>query len=647
MIKKQAILHVDGMTCASCEKRIAHALKALDGVSDARASLRGGKVEIEYDEGKAGPDQIRAAIEKAGYSVRAKPGATTAIALGIGIMLAAVYLTASASGVFNALPSVNASLGYGMLFVVGLLTSVHCVAMCGGIALSQSVSKISAEKRTLEKIIPGLQYNGGRILSYTIIGGLVGALGGAFNFSPLFKGIIAGAAGLFMVMLGLKMLGVLPALPNISRFMPSPVRALSGRVSSSLAKQGPFAVGVLNGIMPCGPLQTMQLYALGTGSMLSGALSMLIFSVGTVPLMLIFSVGAAFLPRKFIPVMLKTSAVLVMFLGVVTLSRGAAFAGITTPLIPSYASSAGPNAAPAGGVLRGTNVSGKSEKAGVTAKVENGVQTVVTVFGSNNFVPFTVQAGVPLKWTIRISADDLNGCNNAIVVPAYNIEKKLHAGDTLVEFTPTKTGTIAYSCWMGMIRSRINVVDDVGAVGDVSPQLLIPVPAAAQGSPSASGNGVLGTASGSCCSGSTNAAFAGGKVPVDTIGIPVIKNGVQEITIAVNGQGYSPAAIVLQKGMKAVIRFKADELTSCNSRVIFPELNGQLNLSKGELATPAIPIGGDFTFQCSMGMLHGYVKTVDDINKIDLKKIKAEIGNYRASGGSGANGAIGGGCCGQ
>lgn len=55
--------------------------------------------------------------------------------------------------------------------------------------------------------------------------------------------------------------------------------------------------------------------------------------------------------------------------------------------------------------------------------------------------------------------------------------------------------------------------------------------------------------------------------------------------------------------MKAVIKFKALRLSSCNGLVMFPEYNGGLDLSKGQLETPALEITRDFTFQCWMGML--------------------------------------------
>ncbi len=660
-------LHVEGMTCSSCEARIEKALLAVPGISRATARAQGGQVVLEYEDGLASPAAARAAIEKAGYTVRDKGNASTLIALGIGLVLASAYMIASSAGLFNALPKIDATIGYGMLFVVGLLTSVHCVAMCGGIALSQSIKALPAgavDDKTpsrplggnLSRLVPGLLYNGGRIISYTIVGGIVGALGSAFDFSPTIKGMIAGAAGLFMLYLGLKMLGLVPAMPKLTRLLPAAAAERIEAMRQTAAGRGPFAIGLLNGLMPCGPLQTMQLYALGTGSLMAGALSMFIFSVGTVPLMLAFGLAATLLPRRFLPVMVKASAILVMFLGVVTFSRAASLAGIA---LPSFGPGSGLSLAAAGAVagsgegptagagdgLVATTVSGTTN-AGIVAKLENGVQTVTTEFKDGYYVPFTVQAGVPVKWTIRVTEDELNGCNNPVTIPAYGIRKVLVPGDNLVEFTPKKTGTIVYTCWMGMITSRIRVVADLSsapAAGDAADGSVAAADGSApDGSQASRLQGLLGGGAG-CCSGTNNPAFAGGRVPTDTIGMPVVKDGVQEITITVDNRGYTPAAILLQKGMKAVIKFKAAQLSSCNNVVMFPEYNGGLDLSKGQLETPPIPITNDFTFQCWMGMLHGYVKTVDDLAKVDVAKVRAELSKYRAT----KKGGGAGGCCGQ
>lgn len=638
---KRETIYVDGMTCSACEARISKNLLAIKGVSRVEAQVQGGKVSVEFDDRLTSLKVLNVAIEKVGYSVRERKGASMTIPLGIGLLLAAAYLLASSSGLFNAIPTVDASIGYAMLFVMGLLTSIHCVAMCGGIALSQSVRNLEppssgpVESR-LRRLSPALLYNTGRVLSYTVIGGIVGALGAAFSFSPTMKGIIAGLAGLFMVVLGFKMLGILKGLPKVSKLLPKGLREATATFASGFRNRGPFAVGVLNGLMPCGPLQTMQLYALGTGSAITGALSMLIFSVGTVPLMLLFGMTATLLPRKFVPIMVKASAVLVMFLGVVTFARAASLAGIALPDLPyltrsAYNSSpilakAGVSAVP----VLDTSGSASSQGGIIKAVVVDRVQTVTTEFKDGYYVPFVVQAGIPVKWTIRVTADELNGCNNPVTIPSHGVKKELVPGDNLVEFTPKKTGTIGYTCWMGMITSKITVVADLAAADAGKPSTADLL---------AEGLGAQG-AGASCCSGNTNPAFAGGKIPVENIGMPTIKNGVQEITITVNAQGYSPAAIILQKGMKAIIRFKADSLTSCNNPVVFPEFNGALDLSKGQLETPAIPVSADFTFQCWMGMVHGYAKAVDDLSKVDIDKIRTELGTYRAAGESGGS------CCG-
>ena len=93
------------------------------------------------------------------------------------------------------------------------------------------------------------------------------------------------------------------------------------------------------------------------------------------------------------------------------------------------------------------------------AQIENGVQLITTQLTSGRYSPITVNAGVPVKWTIQAAEGTINGCNNKLLIPEYGVEKKLEVGDNVIEFIPTKSGTFPYSCWMGMIRSQINVVD--------------------------------------------------------------------------------------------------------------------------------------------------------------------------------------------
>jgi sulfite exporter TauE/SafE/copper chaperone CopZ len=599
------VFQVGGMSCSSCEMKIEKGLRKLDGVKEVKASLAKSQVNVEYDSSVIEPETLMATIKKMGYEVEAsdkpapKKGSVNQL-IGMGIIIFALYFIIKSTVGFNFIPQVDKSVGYGMLFVIGLLTSLHCIAMCGGINLSQCVTYQAVEGESrFTKFKPSLLYNTGRIISYTIIGGIVGAIGSVVSFSGSAKGIVAIAGGVFMVIIGINMLDIFPWLRKIKISTP---KFFGDKIYDNTSKRGPFYVGLLNGLMPCGPLQTMQLYALGTGSFLAGATAMFLFSLGTVPLMFGFGAVSSFLSNKFTRRMLKVSAVLVIVLGLTMINRGLSLSGISIAAAPI----------PGG--------------AGSIAQIQGGVQVVTTTMESGQYQPFVVQKGIPVHWIIKAQAEDLNGCNNPVTIPQYDIQKKLVPGDNIIEFTPDQEGTVAYTCWMGMIRSYIKVVPDISKVSKTDLD---------QNNPQASG----GSGGGCCAAGAQATRFRDGRVPTDDIQVARVVNGIQEIDIKVNDQGYSPAAIVVQRGIKAKIKFIGEKLNYCNYVVVFPEYQGQLDLSQGQTETPEINITQDFTFQCGMGMLHGYAKVVDDIRNIDLNAIKKEIGAYRAAGG--------GSCCGR
>lgn len=445
------VLKIEGMTCTGCELRIEKALRKLDGVVEARAMFGNSQAYVTYDARVIGLEQIVEAIEKLDCKVSdgiGEPlGAKTPEArmpvsrlLVIAILVLALYTMLNNTVGIDFLPEIDASMSYGVLFVVGLLTSLHCVAMCGGINLSQCVSSTSDGGR-FARLRPSLMYNGGRVVSYTVIGGIVGALGSVISFSGAARGIVAVVAGVFMVIMGLNMLNVFPWLKKVIPRVPG---GFFRKMQNGKGKRGPFYVGLLNGLMPCGPLQAMQLYALGTGSFTAGALSMFLFSMGTVPLMFGFGALSSVLSGKFTHRMMKVSAVLVIALGVIMASRGLALSGLSLPSLPFGGSSGAQN--------------------GNVAVVQDSVQVVTSRLYSGRYEPITVQKGIPVKWIIKARKEDINGCNNEIIIPAFNKSKKLAPGDNIIEFTPTETGTFAYSCWMGMIRSKIVVVDDISNI---------------------------------------------------------------------------------------------------------------------------------------------------------------------------------------
>ena len=448
-------LKLAGLTCTSCETRIENKLIKIDGIQEVEVSFVTSILQIIYDADKISIEEIIKAIEKLDYGVKKDITETNSKVaknpnnqlIIIGILIFGAYLIIKNTIGFNFIPDINPNMGYGILFVVGLLTSLHCVAMCGGINLSVCVPyKFDKEETSkLAKLKPSFMYNAGRVISYTIIGGIVGALGSVFSISNAGSAFITIFAGAFMVIMGLNMLNIFPWLRRINPHMP---KIFATKIHNEKKNKGPFVVGLLNGLMPCGPLQAMQLYALGTGSFIAGSLSMLAFSLGTVPLLFVFGALGSLLSSKFSKNMIKASAMLVIVLGFVMFTRGIAFTGFSMNLFAAQSSSG--------------NASSDNQS---TAVVNNNVQEIKSTLESGQYPAITVQAGIPVKWTITADANNLNGCNNQIIIPQYNVKQKLVVGDNVITFTPTKSGTFGYSCWMGMIRSSITVVDNVKSSG--------------------------------------------------------------------------------------------------------------------------------------------------------------------------------------
>lgn len=593
------ILNIEGMSCTGCEVRIENAVKKISGVVKAKAVFNDSLVEVIYDPKIADLEKIIAAIEKLDYRVPSGSGPQPDRLkinqlLGMGIIILSLYMLVKNTVGFNFIPQVDQSMGYGILFVVGLLTSLHCIAMCGGINLSQCVSyKIGESSSKAAKFKPSLLYNGGRVISYTLIGGVVGALGSVISFSGGAKGIVAIVSGVLMIIMGLNMLNIFPWL---KRFTPRMPKIFGSKIYGNAGKNGPFYVGLLNGFMPCGPLQAMQLYALGTGSFTDGALSMFFFSVGTVPL--VFGLGAvsSILSGKFTHRMLKFSMVLVVVLGVIMVNRGLSLSGMSLSIA--------------------------SANTGNVAQVTGDVQEITTQMESGRYTPIIVQKGIPVKWTIKADADDLNGCNNPMTIPELNKQIELVPGDNLIEFTPEEEGDIVYTCWMGMISSKIKVVSDITKVSEKD------ISSSEQPS-----SGALG---GGCCSVGEATEFAGGNIPTDEIGIGEIKDGTQYIEMTVNQYGFSPAVFVLQKGVKTIWTINGEQLNSCNNPLRITEYNTEISLQSGENPLELVP-EKDFSFSCWMGMLNGYVKVVDDINKVNLEEIKQEAAAFVPPGGGGCS----------
>jgi sulfite exporter TauE/SafE/copper chaperone CopZ/plastocyanin domain-containing protein len=620
------------MTCVNCQNRIEKKLKSLAGIEDAAVDYAAGTAQITYDEAAIPLASITGAIESLGYTTP-KESQTGEKALHIIGVLAIILALASLLRIFStstlaaSFPLAEAGMGYGMLLVIGLLTSIHCIAMCGGINLSQNLgigsgewgvgsrdrgiktgvnhkkievnahfsvnqSNLQVNKKIkvpslsffhssfliFNSLSPSLLYNTGRLISYTAVGVAVGALGSVITVSEHFRNMILLLAGLLMVMMGVNMLGLFTAL---RRFTPHLPRFLTHTIDGQKAGRGPLVIGILNGFMPCGPLQAMQLYALSTGSPLRGGVSMFLFCLGTIPLM--FALGAAggilsgAKGSAFSRRAMQAGAVLVAAMGAVMFTNGLTGAGFARPLNRAPVQTAGGAFAPV---------------------IQNGVQIVNSTLLPNRYPAITVQQGVPVRWTINAPQGSINGCNNRFIIREYRIQHTFKPGDNVIEFTPEKAGRFGYSCWMSMIRSTITVLAPGESAADLKEPDRTPKP-------------------------------AGVTIPTDSVAVAKIEeNGTyQSVEIALTDDGFEPAIVAVQQGLPVLWIINVNSLDPGNNSIIFPAYYTQIETEQGANPIRLIPTA-DFDFSTADNVFYGYVKVVNNINNIDIDAVKAEVENH-------------------
>lgn len=319
--------------------------------------------------------------------------------------------------IFNVIPTIDENITYGMLFVTGLLTSIHCVSMCGAINLLTVINKTT--KRSYKKPI---LYNLGRLISYTALGGIVGLIGSVLTVNKTVTGIIILLAAIVMFLMALAMLGLIP-LKKLKLIRHKTVTA------------NPLIIGLLNGLMPCGPLQAMQVYALSTASPIKGAISMFLFCLGTIPLMLGTGLFLNKLTGKWKIIVNKIATCLILILSVVMLNQALLYLNID---------------------LFKNNDDSTYQK----AILKETYQEVKINVSYGNYQDIIIQKDIPVKLIIHVDEDKLTGCNNEIYLAKYKIKKKLKVGDNIIEFTPTKEETLTYTCYMNMIKNNIKVIDN-------------------------------------------------------------------------------------------------------------------------------------------------------------------------------------------
>lgn len=331
---KTLTFHVSGTHCPSCKIFIEDTLNEQIGIDRTQVDLKKEIVTIEttLDESQHKlAEVLTEKIKHNGYSLSVdkkqkeqKDAGVIWQALPIGLALLAVFFIIQKSGVLNF--GLGGTVTPATSFIIGLVASVSsCLAVVGGLVLSLSATVSQDSVRDTK---PMILFHGGRLLSFALLGGVLGAIGSAIGISFTVTAILGIIASTVMILLGLNLVGV---FEKSMIALPSGVFNFFRKVEHKTI--APFLVGVGTFFLPCGFTQAMQVAALSSGSFISGLLIMGAFALGTLPMLALLSFGSAsFAQSRHAPLFFKSAGVLVIGLGVFALLAGLAGLGFIDPL---------------------------------------------------------------------------------------------------------------------------------------------------------------------------------------------------------------------------------------------------------------------------------------------------------------------------
>ncbi len=326
--------HVSGTHCASCKILIEDMLKEQDFVQYVRVDLKKETLEIKTN-GNQTPEELAniltSKIQSNGYVVsiekadrKKQSGDVIWRALPIGLGLLALFFLLQKSGILNI--GIGGQITPITSFIIGLIASVSsCLAIVGGLVLSLS-AKISQDNVSDTKTF--VLFHSGRLVSFAVLGGVLGAIGSAIGINFTLTAILGLLASLVMLLLGFNLVGVFEknkvALPlGIFNFF----RKIEHKTLT------PLILGFATFFLPCGFTQSMQVSALSSGSFMSGLIIMFAFALGTLPMLAFLSFGSAsFAHGKYAPLFFKSAGIVVIGLGLFALLSGLAGLGIINPI---------------------------------------------------------------------------------------------------------------------------------------------------------------------------------------------------------------------------------------------------------------------------------------------------------------------------
>jgi uncharacterized protein len=450
---------VTGMTCASCEKRVARALRRVPGVRSVSVSAPRGTATVTGDR-RLDRAQLDAAIRDAGYQPGAAPWLSPDLSvwrtvLWATVAVAAVAVTISVLGPADLASGLSDPSRGGLLLVLvlGVTAGVStCMATVGGLVLGLSASHaagLAAHGRTslpfATRMRPQLAFNAGRVVGFGVLGALLGAIGSTMGLPTRVTGLLVLAVAVVMVLLGIRLTGMSPRVAAWSPRLPAGLGRVLGIDDAADAGYSHWRtalVGAATFLLPCGFTQAAQVYALSTASPVQAGGIMATFALGTTPGLLALGSVPELTTGRRQDTVLRVVGVLVLAFALLNVSSGLNLLGLTS----RSASAAATSAARAG-----------TASANVT--VDDGVQTVRMTQGPDGYEPAdtVLYSGMPTTWLIE-GTSQFN-CSAALRAPDLGVAVNLTEGENTVPLPALAAGTVHFTCAMGMYSGNLLVVD--------------------------------------------------------------------------------------------------------------------------------------------------------------------------------------------
>jgi len=336
--QKTYLFHVNGMHCAACTSLIEMMLKKVAEVSSVEASFKHLSIEVAGNFGDKMPEHIAVDLNKVlvphGYTLSLEKQTHRGkwsdfrIAIPVAVGFIFLFIVLQKLGVVNLISATK--VGYGTAFMVGLIASVStCMAVVGGLVLSMSANFAKEG----DKVRPQVLFHIGRLVSFFVLGGAIGALGSAFQLGSTGTFILSLLVAIVLLILGINLLDVFPWVkkfqPTLPSFIGKHVHGLKN-VNHTLT---PVLVGVATFFLPCGFTQSMQIFTLTTGSFWTGAFIMFSFALGTLPVLSLLSFSSLGIHKKAQSgVFFKSAGLIVVFFGIFNLINAFVGMGIIPPI---------------------------------------------------------------------------------------------------------------------------------------------------------------------------------------------------------------------------------------------------------------------------------------------------------------------------